>query len=66
MKSKRLRTNTATKEDIQKNQFKIEKNNLELRIYDSELADLKVKRMIFKYKLKEMYVELMKNPEKLM
>lgn len=66
LKTKRLRSNNLAVEEIQKHKFKIEKNNLELRILESEVSDLKIKRMIFKYKLKEIYLDLIKKPEKLM
>ena len=40
----------------------IERNNAEVKRLESEITDLKMKRVIFKYRLKECYVNILKKP----
>jgi 3-phenylpropionate/cinnamic acid dioxygenase small subunit len=54
------------KESIKMSKVKIEVNNMEIDRLDSEIIDLKTRMMIYRYKLKEMYKDLMKNPKKLL
>jgi len=43
-------------DDIRQTRNKIEKNNSELKKLESEVADFKLKKMVYRFKLKEMYV----------
>lgn len=43
-------------DDIRQTRSKIERNNNELKKLESEVADLKLKKMVYRFKLKEMYV----------
>jgi hypothetical protein len=45
---------------------KIERNNLEIEKFESEVVDLKMRKLIYRFKLKEMYVGLMRFPEELL
>jgi hypothetical protein len=53
-------------EDIKLTKIKIERNNLEIERLDSEVVDLKMRKLIYRFKLKEMYVDLMRYPEELL
>ena len=54
------------KDGIHDAQVKIDINVLQINRIESEVVDLRTKGMIFKFKLKEIYIDLMKNPSKLM
>lgn len=53
-------------DDIRQTRNKIEKNNSELKKLEAEVGDFKLKKMVYRFKLKEMYVQLMQNPEDLL
>lgn len=53
-------------DDIKLTKVKIERNNLEIERLESEVVDLKMRKLIYRFKLKEMYVDLMRFPEQLL
>ena len=53
-------------DDIRQTKNKIEKNNADIKKLETEVADFKLKKMVYRFKLKELYVSLMQNPEDLL
>lgn len=43
----------------------IEKNNDDIDKLDTEINDLKMKKVVYRYKLKEMYTAIMKVPQEI-
>ena len=64
-KSKMMTGINQKRKEIRSCRIKMEKNNFELTIIESELSDLKMKRLIYRYYLKEIYLELMADPDKI-
>lgn len=66
VKTKIMEKIQQMQEDIKMTKVKIERNNLEIEKFESEVVDLKMRKLIYRFKLKEMYVGLMRFPEELL
>ena len=66
IKTKIMEKIQQMQEDIKLTKVKIERNNLEIERLEAEIVDLKMRKLIYRFKLKEMYVDLMRTPEELL
>lgn len=66
LKTRRMMASQQTKEEIASSDMRIKVNLLNIKKNENEIIHLKARKMIYKFKLREMYIELLNNPDKLL
>lgn len=66
LRSKKILACHKNKEDIATSELKMSVNSMNIKKMENEAVNLKARKMIYKFKLKEMYIDLMQNPDKLL
>ena len=66
IKTNKMEAIQAIRTQIKEERIKVEVKNIEIQRLEGEISDLRAKKMVYKYKLKEIYMNLLKDPVQLL